>query len=295
MSENRHTGPTHVIEPPTQQGPLCAAQWMPVFIEPIAYSGERITALIAFHTIDGKHTVINTLPSKILDKMLGSMAKHLQNLTNEIARDLTTHLSTGYRMDTWRPPFQHIYTGRVISAKDTNLEAIINQARMNFSFLSAMHFEEASQEIDDHTDTKQWQATLQTSITQKRPALEKNFSRAIQYRAGAKKATIGYVGNHLALNFAALDPRSTAFSSQQSTITRKILELSALRGIQLADFHKLEVCIIQPNKNQLKTKELKRLEEAENELEFMGDQSEIRVKPHHSTTQAQDLILSDAQ
>lgn len=86
-------------------------QWMPVYIEPIPFSGERLCAAIVFRTEDGQTKTVST------------EAIAMRRLVHELNASLDAHARTGGELAAWTPPFDNVYRSAVRTVRETSLDA----------------------------------------------------------------------------------------------------------------------------------------------------------------------------
>ena len=86
---------------------LIGARWMPIYVEPITYSGERITVAVAIitNTPGDVPRVVNTLDLESLRAVFGKFGDHLYALSDNVTTDLQTWLTLGKRPEDWKPPY----------------------------------------------------------------------------------------------------------------------------------------------------------------------------------------------
>ncbi|PSV01022.1 hypothetical protein [Photobacterium kishitanii] len=115
-----------------------SALWVPVYLEPITFSGERITIGLVFRAIDGTIKVVNTLPLDALSKVFGNKGKDLHSLANFVLTSFDAHMRATQKFETFVPSVKGVFVGEAIETFDTDLESIIYQVRKNYSVFSAL-------------------------------------------------------------------------------------------------------------------------------------------------------------
>jgi len=271
-----------------------SAVWVPVYLEPITHSGERITIGLIFRAIDGSIKVINTLPLEVMIKVFGNKGKELHSLSNFVMNSFDAHMKATRKFETFIPSVKGVYVGTPIETIDNDLAAIIFQVRKNFSLFSALFVDNDDYATRIESHAKIWCSQIQSSVVNVRSTLINNFNRPIEFRKGAKKATIGYVGNEVAFNFGALNPDSTSFLQQQNRIIRGATELNSLNKLGLANFHLLEVNVWTPDKKQLTKKTQDKLISVQEEIECLGDDIGVRIYMGQNCKRVTEAILNDA-
>lgn len=215
---------------------LFQARWMAVQIEPITFSGERITSGIAIVPDDGSAPrVIGTLRAEPLEQVFGLYGKHLFNLAGTVNAELQTFLATGGKLETWVPNMQGVYAGSVIPTRNTSLEAVVRSAQTHSSLFSAKGNDKPNEEVEDKSLGK-FHKEIKRLVIGTREGFKERFNRPMELYGRKGKATISYVGTHLAINLSTLDPTANA-TYQCATAQRKITHLLRLRDIQIGHDH----------------------------------------------------------
>ncbi|EGQ9234501.1 hypothetical protein SN13_23435 [Vibrio alginolyticus] len=272
-----------------------SALWVPVYLEPITFSGERITIGLVFRAIDGTIKVVNTLPFDALNKVFGSKGSDLHSLANFVLTSFDAHVRATNKFETFVPNVKGVFIGEPVETFDKDLESIIYQVRKNYSVFSAL-FISGEDGITRRTESqaKVWANTIKTETLQLRPTLSNNFNREFKFREGAKAASIGYVGNNIAFNFGALDPDSSSFSLQQNRIIRQATELNSLNKLGMSDFNHLEVNVWTPPKEKLTKASKSKLYSVSEELEQLGDDIDIRIALGQDYKRVTKRIITDS-
>lgn len=273
-----------------------SALWVPVYLEPITFSGERITIGLVFRAIDGTIKVVNTLPFDALNKVFGNKGNDLHSLANLVLMSFDTHVRTTNKFETFIPNVKGVFIGDTVETFDKDLESIIYQVRKNYSVFSALFIsgEDGITRSRTESQAKVWANTIRTETLKFRASLSNNFNREFKFREGAKAANIGYVGNNIAFNFGALDPDSSSFPLQQNRIIRQATELNSLNKLGMFDFSYLEVNVWTPAKANLSRSSESKLYCVSEELEQLGDDIDIRIALGQDYKRVTKRILADS-
>lgn len=212
---------------------LIPAKWMPVYVEPITYSGERITVAVAITTTreDDAPRVINTLDLESLKAVFAKFGEHLFALADNVTTDLQAWLATGGDLDKWEPSIAGVYPGRITSTKNVSIDAIIQSAKTHTSLFSAKHHDSGSGDQVERSLSK-FQQEIRKLVLTTRDRFGDRFNRPLNLYGNKGRAVISYVGTRLAMNFSALDPAGNA-SYQCATAQRKINQLLRLRDVEI--------------------------------------------------------------
>lgn len=253
---------------------LIAASWMPVYIEPITHSGERITAAVAIVTGDVEPPrVVNTLNSESLKEVFGRYGDHLMNLADTITTDLQAWLSTGGLLDAWQPELGGVYPGRITDTRNISVDAIIRSAKMNTSLFSAKR-NERIQDGDTNHHLNKFQTEIKRIVVASREGFKERFNRSMELYGSKGRASISYVGTNLAINLSTLDPTQNT-TYQVATAQRKITHLLRLRDVVIGHAHdELLLGIFVPSR-ELTLAQEGYLDAYTTELKYAADKAQI--------------------
>lgn len=201
-------------------------------LEPITFSGERITIGVAVVPADGSSPrVISTLLPEPLEQVFGQYGKHLFNLAGGVIADLQAFLATGGGLAAWEPSMQGVYAGKIVPTRNTSLAAIVKSALTHSSLFSAKANDSTNQLDSAERSLNKFQEEIKKLVVASREGMNIRFNQRMALYGGKTKTSITYVGTHLAINLAALDTTMTAHSQQRDAAHRKINQLLALREI----------------------------------------------------------------
>ncbi len=210
---------------------------MAVHLEPITFSGERITIAVAIAPEDDSAPkVVGTMHAEPLEQVFGHYGKHLLNLAGTVIAELQAFLSTGGKLESWEPTMQGVYAGRIVPTRNTNLNAIIRSALTHSSIFSAKGNDATKAEAVDRSLGK-FQEQIKRIVLASREGMKIRFNQKTALYGGKAKVAITYVGTHLAINLASLDTTLTSHSQQRDAAHRKINQLLALREVAIGHKH----------------------------------------------------------
>lgn len=296
MSKIRNSSASLMFRLPTFSNTY-SALWVPIYLEPITFSGERITIGLVFRAIDGQIKVVNTLPLDALNKVFGTKGKDLHSLSSFVLNSFDAHMRATQKFETFSPNVKGVFIGEPTETFDVDLESIIFQVRKNYSVFSALFISGENEIVKNRSESqaKMWANTIKERTLKVRPTIVGNFNREFKFREGARPANIGYVGTNVAFNFGALDPNSSSFSQQQNRIIRHATELNSLSKLGMSDFSYLEVNVWTPKKKDLTKMTYSKLHAVSEELEQLGDDINIRISLGQNDKKVMDYILEDCR
>lgn len=213
---------------------LVSARWMAIQLEPITFSGERITSGVAIVPDDGSAPrVIGTLSAEPLEKVFGRYGKDLFNLAGSVNAELQAYLSTGGQLKNWSPEMDGVYTGRITPTKNTSLAAIMQSALTHSSIFSAKANDSSPGVEPGDRSLTRFQEEIKQIVVASREGMKIRFNPKVALYGGRAKVPISYVGTHLAINLTSLDVTVTSCSQQRDAAHRRINQLLALREIDI--------------------------------------------------------------
>lgn len=110
-----------------KQSPTYEGEWMPVFLEPIPLSGERVTICIVATGHDNTYKIIQTISTKQIKYLYGSSWQNINGIIAWTLNSIDLHLRKTCRLLSWSPRTGGVYAGKITSARSCNIEGIINQ------------------------------------------------------------------------------------------------------------------------------------------------------------------------
>lgn len=110
--------------------------WMPVFLETVAGSQERICIAVAAIEEDGGCRVERTLPPAKVAALLGLEAEGINRLIDWVVVDLADHLSTHRHFEGWQAPFSGFVPGQYVTSSAPDLNGLLAKARSLSTALS---------------------------------------------------------------------------------------------------------------------------------------------------------------
>jgi hypothetical protein len=286
---------------PSSRGSI-RGRWYPVYIEPIAGSGERLTVgAVAMSDAD-----CYVLDAPGLDRFfcLYDEAGDGVVLAAKVTLDaLRSHLERNgpLGLKSFEPPFVSIELGEERAGTGNTLSEIaLLGLRASSSLITAKKRLPALIQIAEPTPYSERVEGSETrivrlvreSVTKARPGLIEAFNRPFRAVPGGRTTRIGFVGQNLVANFGMLRPRR--LSESVKDIKTGLWDLSSHRDIEtFLRRPSYEMLIHRPSKDDpdLEERHVIRLTEACTELEYEADKKEIRVQPMTSIQQMSERVL----
>lgn len=275
-------------------------RWMPIYIEPMIGSGERVTIGVAVANNGGFLVV----PVPALDRLscvYGSENEALMfaaaSALDSVKGALTKAGLAG--LEAWSSPLEGIFRGAVRSGAGKSLEEI---GRTGLTLCSSLV--EKLADIDEAEEPRaaiselRLERLVKEKVVATRPGLEVAFDRAFQPHPKARFARIGFVGQRIAANFSLLAP--PYLSRQVKDAKAKLWDLAQVQEyVHAKEFNlspalnRFELLIhrVQEDDPQYSDRQIGQVQEAVYELETEADRKEIRCRPLRSPNEIAEIII----
>ncbi len=277
------------------------ASWVPVYIEPVVGSGERLC--IGVVVADATERLIVAVPA--LDRLAciyGDAAATLSHSAAFALATLSQRLSKegAQSLNSLRSPVEGIFIGPVRLGAGESLEDIARTSLMqSASLVEKAVDEEDSVEAAERTalSTRRLERLVQETVVQVRPDLIGAFNKAFRITREARAMRVGFVGHRLAANFGLLVPGPLA--TLVNNAKAKLWDLEQLRtGTEAGIFQQrngmsFELLVHRARKDdpQYSDRQLKSVDAAVVELEEEADKVSIRCRAMTSPNQMADFLL----
>ena len=278
-----------------------SARWMAVLLEPITFSGERITAAVAVVPADGSAPrVVTTLSLEPMTAVFGRYGAQLFGLAGMVTAELQAYLATGGALEAWRPSMQGVFLGQIVPTKSTSIEKIIQSALTHSSLFSAKLNDEARDDGADRASSK-FQSAIRDLVVTTREDFSRRFNAKMKLYGRSAKTTLSYVGTSIAINLTTLDTTGTSHPNQCAAAQRKINQLLRLRDLSPMShsYDNLILGIWAPAKDMTKAQN-ELLDSYTEELVFATKKHEVELEVAYGSMDMKEaaqpfarLILSD--
>lgn len=281
-------------------------RWLPLFLEPLVGSGERICIGVA--ASDGNAVEVVGVPkldrlSSLYGQATGSLQwaadlalKEVSYAANERGID---------RLAEVKASVDGMSFGAIRRGAGADLEDLARTALRQASSLAALDDWDIMQAPPvEAVESSQPAvvATVRKIVAQQRPELREYFNRQFSMRQASRPLQFAFVGKRLAANMTQLSAVSPAgLSAQVDRAKAKILDLESLRDGKAVDTLPLrrkklvyELYVVRPALPKASPAR-KLLREAEASLESQADDFEIQWRPFENARQmAHRLLDSEA-
>jgi hypothetical protein len=276
------------------------AKWVPIFIEPMVGSGERIAIGVAV-AYQNSYLTVPVAALERLECLYGKDNRALMFAAKAAIESFERVLSKegDSALETWKAPFEGVIKGATRMGAGNSLEEIARSGLMLCSSLVEKIAE--AEEIEERRAAVSM-SRLERLVKEKaltiRQSLEINFNRQFKYSTTARATRIGFVGQRLAANFGLLAP--PYLSTQVKDAKAKLWDLAQIKEyIQRPEFNlssnlndfELLINRVREDDPQYSDKQIEQVQEAFNELELEADRKEIRCRSMKSPDEIANHIV----
>jgi hypothetical protein len=276
------------------------ARWMPVYIEPMIGSGERICIAVATAN-DSGFLVVPVVALDRLECLYGKEADAILFAADFVTNDLRNALAKegASELENWKPPMEGAYSGRIANGSGSSLEEI---ARTGLTMCASLveRLSDADDEVNSNTSKisgNRLEQLVKEKVLFVRPELEQMFGRQRKLGENVRSVTIGFVGNTIAANFGVLMPQY--LSGNVKDIKAKLWDIAQLREdfgqpqLIVSTISRFEMFIFKPANDapEYSDRQLISINEAVNELEAEADKKDIKCRPCVTRDAIADIIL----
>lgn len=259
-----------------------------IYLEPIRYSGERLS--IAIMAVSGETIkVLQTISPKKLKCMYGTKATAMNNLIGLIIESAHNHLQAGQAIEEWQPPFSGVELGQIKKTRyQKGFDNMLYQAITSYASLYDGDIVDNINQLLDGNEDEHDEATslLITSVKNSLgTGYQKYFRKKVSLLKG-DQITIDYLGikfNADIANFNVVQP-----GMAERNAKAKLLDIQTLRderqSEQINDNLKVGVMLFEPKAPNKKTAAAIR------QIVHMAESRNIAVDICQTTKQLADII-----
>lgn len=276
------------------------AEWMPIYIEPMVGSGERICVGVATANDIG-FLVVPVVALNRLECVYGKDAEAILLAADFVVNNLQGALTKNgaAALHDWKPPMEGVYSGRIVRGAGASLEEI---ARTGLTMCASLveclaDADEEANSTANRMNGNRLEQLVKEKVLSVRPRLEPRFGRQYKRGENVRSVTIGFVGDVIAANFGVLVPQ--CLSGNVNNIKAKLWDLAQLRqdfalpSLVASKVTLFEMLVYRPSSEmpEYSNRQLKGINEAVNELEAEADKQEIRFRPFTGHDAIAEVLL----
>ncbi|TLY38875.1 MAG: hypothetical protein E6K58_14245 [Nitrospirae bacterium] len=280
--------------------PDLRATWVPIYIEPIMNSGERLTIGVAAITGKGEALVLPTLREKELRCVFGDQAMSLLETAELALQTLRDHLGKTHSLDGWESPVSGVVVGQSHLGAGKDLEAILSMAmRLTASFYKEVSpvdlavVAETTAAMRAPDEDEQWRREIRELVHRKAPILVRHFGheKGILPGGGGRPPKFDYFGSLYVANFGRIKLEKIDEGFDNAKI--KLWDLDVLKADSMTTgITQYELVLWQPRLNGGSPRKVKLLRETIAELQIEADKREMKTVPVFDAREASDRIIT---
>lgn len=280
--------------------PSYSGQWVPIYLEPMMGSGERLTIVVAAIGDSGEVEVRQAIRPHVLESMFGPQSAGLSRLVAVVISSLKNHAITTGGFSGWTPPMSGIALGSLRITRSSNIAGLLRHAVAMTASLAALDLNdlgeaEPSDLIITSTDDR-WPKQFQAEAMRRDSRLEPFFMRKLAISEPTKPLSIFFLSETVALNTGRLIPGGGLSAYLEHNKARMLdLRLAKEKQPLFARSH-FELVVFRPSFDDptYSVKQIDSLKRSIATLEAACDESLIRVSQVQSAAEAAERLLQVA-
>ncbi len=269
----------------------CVGDVIPLYYEPILFSGEKITCAVAAQTVTGEFKVIPTLSNDKLLCMFGKNAYEANKIISFVVDELTDFLKGNNQLNNYIPSIKNIIRGNGENLFAHDIDGLLKSEIQSFASLSNINFTESL----DHKNTVsdgmnlRWLKQVKAAVCETKPQLANNFN----VKLGKSNHKYDFICNQYLANFSAMNP---AYANQSlGEAKKKLWDLTVAPQYDFTLIRQ-ELLVFIPKKDDL-VYSAKQYNLAKNHLEQLeqeADKQKVRLVVFNNPLQASERIIEAA-
>ncbi|MCY4263378.1 MAG: hypothetical protein OXE78_00780 [Gammaproteobacteria bacterium] len=275
--------------------PDCGFSWRNLLIEPVSFSGERISLAAILKMDDGALVVPKLVSRKKLRSLFGekdgSVLSDTLKLCIECAED---YYRKNPIFSNWSPPMQNFYLGDPEHSVALDLEEAVHVAGMHCSSVySTQHSAEVSAKSQNNASySRQWELKVKENVSQENMSYQNYFWSRIRLKEGGVMVKVGFVHEKYAAQFEAISS-SSAIQNTMMRAQAKLWQLDLLRDHN--NLFKIEECeLLLGIPHTYDNSRDSAIQEFVEELEFEASRRELSVLTVTTPAAAASHIIEKA-
>lgn len=282
-----------------------AGRWVPLYLEPLAGSGERICVAVAAAD-DSSFVVTPVSDLKRFSCVYGATATALAwsaDLIVSEAQHVLLREGLG-GLGALADRIEGLVLGPERPGAGTGLADLARLALQQVSALSAVNFMPATEvaAVAESTEGGGWlESKIRQLVVGRKPGLSDRFRKQFRRSQSSRPLRYGFVGKFIVANFATLQSKSSSqVSAQVDRAKARLWDLHQLDAGVLADSLELhapsmsyELLVHRPGvfETRLDGSLKSAVKAAEEELEAEADKFHIRFRPLRSVDAIADYLI----
>lgn len=219
--------------------PRIKGEWLPIYIEPIHMSGERLTIAIAAIANTGDKHVFKTIDPNLIKAMYQNRSDEVLGIIDFALASLSQFIEREKSLQHWQSPLSGIIKGKVTQAEGIEFQHIINQGIQRCSSLSGL-YTGREEENDEQVQEQRVTTAIKASLINMNSDYKDCFNRIINLN-DARKRRYSFIYQQYVTNVAV-----AANSASLDRALVKVIDINDLKEDLSSMYEKMEIIITAP-------------------------------------------------
>jgi hypothetical protein len=275
--------------------PEYRAMWCPIYMEPIAQSGERITVAIVVKSKTELH-IQSIIRPPAIRALYGIKAAGVRGITELAVDSLKAHIEKGGAPSSWHPPLTGVFVGEWREAAGLSLRDVLSQAVQRSASLSWVDLAVTAPGRDEqvaHDVVKlRWIDAVKDVVANSRIELLPFFEQDGILVDNGQPVRFGFLGRAVVAHFGVMRPRKLAMSYKDAR--GRLWELRLAQKRSEFKHAGLILHLPGPDDPNFDSSELAAANDALSELDQEAREDSVTVRPVHTSAQAAEELVNMA-
>lgn len=219
--------------------------WLPLYLEPIVGSGERLVFAIAARGEDGQTVIERVIPRRVLQAFYGAKAKRLGDMLSLVEERVLAAISAGNL--TPAVPLAGFFIGPARRSRGRSIKDLVTQGRISCASLGAVS-EDASEAMmadEDERQTSRWADRVKAHVLITAKDLGPFFQRSVALQRTGIPVHYGYFDGRYMAHFGVIRRDNPAGSLYH--LNARLWQLAAAGRDLLSSSEQRELLLARPN------------------------------------------------
>jgi len=211
---------------------------MPIFLEPIPLSGERVTICIAATGHDNTYKIVQTISTVQMKCLYGPSWQNINGIITWTLDSIRLHLHNTGSLTNWNPGTDGVYTGKINLSRSCNIEGIINQGiRMVASLATIID----SDDVEEPVVQEKFYSAVRNALLD----INSNYKDCINKKImlnDTRERYYGFASKNYIANYSAI----ANFGASLNTALVRIMDLEDLVLDNFYNYEVLDMIVAPP-------------------------------------------------
>ncbi len=203
-----------------QEQSLIRGSWMPVYLQTVPGSDERICVAVAAVGLSGESKVVRTLQGRAITTLFGPESNGINHAIDWITQSLQQHISSGGGLEEWQLPVSGFVTGSVKPSGAASLDGLLEKA-VNLS--TAL----GSAEPEEERQQRYFATRFKEQLYRYNPEYKRFIDQ--RYKLNRRTVKFGVVTDHFIANYHGINTNTASYNAALAKMV--LLEDLKLEGL----------------------------------------------------------------